>query len=501
MRTYFSLLGEDLLAEITGFALSKARQTKEEAAKLVNLFFSDNSPFTGIVEDLFHVLTVNSSSWLSCIGCHLIIDYKLDPSLNKKILEKCKKSLKKIRIADLAEVDRGGNVCTNEICSFMDLLVSESSTLQQLQGISITGDLGCATAGYTICALARSICPQLLELELTHTDEHEEPIPFTSLARNCTSLRRFRYTGASVRTLLTFWPFVGGTLEAVCIETLDANWIPTIASISACCRQLKSIELDNPFSDVLISEAIYRDFLISYGAQLREVDVKCLSADSLRLVAEACPNMRCTMYEMENEVDRISNLGKNLHTLFIRIDNEENCTALSEAMSEAVELHSLFVDIDVGIDVLYLIFEGGALKKLEELDLLFRTAVLRNTELECITNTGQLRQLEVRTLRIEKGSVFQSILRSNPSIEQVHLEELDTKGREPRQVIPFIEDLLAPFLTCSKLVTFSLRTYTTELECLASMEKGLQTCLYPMRRKRVDARVLLAVVPLWPFRQ
>lgn len=496
-ETYFSLLNDDLLLEISKFAVSKMNQTAEETEKLVYLLFAEKSPFTSICGDIFREVTVKHSGGQSCLGCHIMIDYGLDSKLNRKVMQKCGRKITHLNLEDIGDVDDRCKSYVDEIIAFMDMFNQEGLYLEELWGVSINGDLTSNAAKHIFATLAMTVSAHLWVMDLNNTSD-KLSISYGLLPRNCYCLKEFWYSGVGLQSLTPFWPYIGKTLQEVRLDSPDTEWMQTIANLQSYCRQLTNIELIDPFSDPLLSEATFEQFLVSYGDQLEHVDLTDIDPEICRVVAQACSNVRCTISEMDNEFCRIAELGSKLYRLKLFIDREDddnghlqNWNELREAMSKAVQLEILDIDLEIGASVLQHIFIEGSLQKLEHLDLRIPNAVLGRSCLDCINNTGRLLCLDVRALKFENGTLFKVVLSSNPRIQYVYLEELDQIGREAHLIVPFVYSFISPVESCNELKTFSLRTCTNQADKLTALENDLQTCVLPLQQRRINARIFL----------
>jgi len=168
------------------------------------------------------------------------------------------------------------------------------------------------------------------------------------------NLKSFQYTGQDLEPVsgVLLWKKLGGILEEISVQVYKGKtWCRLLTQIGTHCRNLRIIDVDNPFDDIEMTQEIYVDFLSSYGNNLVQANLvfsqfinqpQWRTERILSKLVNSCANFRCNWHEFDEEVPdfhRVDILGKHIQSLRLhafRSNAEQkhlsmrNCTSMKE---------------------------------------------------------------------------------------------------------------------------------------------------------------------------
>ncbi len=490
--TYFNTLPNDVSDDLVRW-LQSSYAASHGTSSLLDVLFDSRSPFLESSTKMFKNLTFSSASQRPCINNRLVLSYSLEPELTERITRKCGDTFETVAFTELTDV------CLDQIKRCVDGVIKYCKSVIN---VGFSGILQANSTKYVVDAIVSKFGSKIQLIELSSTLEIPPPsMPIGSIANSCTALKRFRFYGYGLAQLFPLWPAVGPRLEEIVIESCQREfWALTVSLLQAYCRNLKRITLDNPYEDHVLSETSYTALFVSYGEQLERALLSDMSAESCAMIANSCPNLRCSFQEFDNEFSCIAALEHRLEMLQLHIDEAPgNWNELSSAMRSTAEMEEFNLSIHsiVDHDILKHAFPIR-MARLERLNISLEMGTLHTKSLNSVAcNTGSLQNVGFRIRTIIDNDAFEEVARANRNIQVVEILELEVNGRSMEQLLRLIRGVVKAFLYCPSMKHFQLgvnvRVNSAHNENAGHFERMISSEMMPFKHRRVSTQIILGL--------
>ncbi len=485
--TYFDTLPDDIrvkLAEwldIVWYESPSTAPVYNGRIPFLRLLLSEDGPFRNVVSSVvtrvFWSLGRNSTN-ISIeagsvhIGPELFEGEERGRGLVERVLKACGESTKKIWVVFAGAHSLHGGSNENEfIQRFASLAVQYCPAVESLEFIvnsRFPGDVIACPLFAQFSSQLRSIVWCALE-----PDNGLHLPSFTS----CTQIRMLslpvtpqltsllEHTGALLESLfLTFTAYEG------CDEVIDA--------VEQNCRKLLHIRLvDSRRVINSVGEDRYAAFLCSYRTQLISAEIEGMVVpEHLHQVFAKCSNLNFESGIVEDhgieEWERIRVFGPRIRVLLIDViacAGEESSNAISSCTNLS-ELYSLFPDMRREQDVIdtatMSVLSSLSTPSLRKLSLIEFRATKENLAM-IVAATSSLTSIELELAEpLHDGTVFKSIVDSNPHLREVRIvEDYIVNGeRDEDSAVELLRALVCTFTKCRLLDFCILNTGDQEVD-------------------------------------
>lgn len=265
----------------------------------------------------------------------------------------------------------------------------------------------------------------------------------------------------SPRNLRDIVRLVGPSLKSIAIKGSLSK--PQMRLIEKRCPHLSSISLDAVSGEYW---ANYADLLCSYGSQLQFAGLSRAPTSVCEHVVRFCPNMRCDVGRVREDVNallaRMKGLGSCVKRAELNLYSTTgalNTTFFEEAVRACTKLEHMYFSGKLSTLKMQFCQEMSRLTSIE-----LRIFDLRETRRSDSRNlfwklsacAGQLRELVFYGYSQDEGT-FQAFARNNPDLRKVDMHFEDGgRWRDLSRFYARVEDAVTAFLECPNLCELQL---------------------------------------------
>ncbi len=481
-RTFFDSVPHDVLLNIVSYVFPAMRMPS--SLRLMKFFFSSANPFQTVASYLF--TSVSFKGYANRTYAHIdsgtiyVSSYDVDSSgLNATQVQNmwsvCGGSVSRIKFTEIENETRRLEKFVNAVlrhCPNVDSLVMNASWNRK-------------HGGDCTVKLFEKYATQLRSIECDRIGGWRG-MDWS----NCTNLRQFICSSVTGSRLITILKSIGVTLEELRVYNVcGRNRVDVLDMIQKSCKRITVLVL--PLEAYEHRMEKYASLLCSYSEQLIEANVCELDCENLRRICDSCPQLRlsCRLsfisdsddeyefqcYGDDDESDecngnwmRFTVMAPVLvelliaNNLTLRADTERvmaRCTHLLKLdINGQIQDGDYTTAVTTDSDMKALFF-SSSFHALEELYI--HGLIPSETNINLVaSSTSRLKRVNfVLAEHIEDGSVFQSLVDSNPCLTEVNVDEMSMRDemfesdcmRSASSALDLMRSLLETFSMCREL--------------------------------------------------
>ncbi len=394
------------------------------------------------------------------IGPELLEGEEMKSGLIHRILKVCGESTKEIwLVLDDANSLDGENYGNRLIRQFVALVVEYCPAVESFKSTVHSRFLGDNVAS----TLFSKFSSQLRSIALyMWKSDHMLHLPdFT----NCTQLRHLSLPARPQLMLLL--ERAGSQLETLRL-TFDTfqGYEEAINAVEQNCKKLTEVTLDDTRDTInSVGEQRYAAFLCSYGNQLITTSISgMVDPEHLLEVFTKCSNLKVKYESVEGsgiEVwERIRVFGPRIGTLVVDVvacTDEESCNAISRCTSLLtlrLGLYGMRPEQDVVDTAITSMLSSLSIPSLKRLSIYEFRATKENVAMIAAA-TSNLTSIELELAEpVEDGTIFKSIVDSNPHLREVRIVEdwIENGERDEESAVELVRVLVDVFSKCRSVM-------------------------------------------------